>query len=148
VSGSIDRNKAVVLAAIDDGWNSHNLAIFDELLDPELVDHSVPTDLPPTRDGTKQHAVLYWSAFPDLHLTIEDQLAEEDRVMTRWTGRGTHRGNLADQSATGRTVTITGIRVDRVVGGRIVETWAEVDQLGLLQQLGGHPTIGGGSDAC
>jgi predicted ester cyclase len=147
VSGSIDRNKAVVLATIDDGWNSHDLAIFDELLDPELVDHSVPTDLPSTRDGTKQHAVRYWSAFPDLHLTIEDQLAEEDRVMTRWTGRGTHGGNLAGQSATGRAVTITGIRVDRVVAGRIVETWAEIDQLGLLQQLGGHLAIGGGSDA-
>ena len=132
---SIDTNKALVLASIDDGWNSQQLSVFDELFDPDLVDHSVPADLPATREGTKEFATRYWSAFPDLRFAIEDQIAEGDKVMTRWTARGTNIGKLMGRRPTGKQVTVTGIRVDRVIGGRIVESWAEFDQLGLLQQL-------------
>jgi predicted ester cyclase len=138
---AIDRNKALVLASIDEGWNRHQLAIFDELFDPDLVDHSLPWDLPATREGMKQHAARYWTAFPDLHLTIEDQIAEGDRVVTRWTARGTHTGWLMHVPPTGKPVTMTGIRVDRVLSGRIVETWAEFDQLGVLEQLETAPAL-------
>jgi predicted ester cyclase len=132
-------HKALVLAIIDEGWNSQQLAILDEVFDPDLVDHSVPRDLPTTRGGTKTLAARSWSAFPDLRLTIEDQIAEGDKVMTRWTARGTHTGTLMGLPPTGKRVIITGIRIDRVVGGRIVETWAEFDQLGMLDQLGLAP---------
>ena len=132
---SIETNKALVLASIDEGWNRHQLSVFDELFDPNLVDHSVPADLPATRAGTKQFAMRYWSAFPDLRFTIEDQIAEDDRVMTRWSARGTNMGELMGRPPTGKHVVVTGIRVDRVIGERIVESWAEFDQLGLLQQL-------------
>ena len=132
---SIDTNKALVLASIDEGWNRRQLSVFDELFDPDLVDHSVPEDLPATREGTKAFASRHWSAFPDLRFTIEDQIAEDDKVMTRWTARGTNMGELMGRPPTGKHVIVTGIRVDRVIGDRIVESWAEFDQLGLLQQL-------------
>ena len=133
---SNDTNKALVLASIDEGWNTQRLSIFDELFAPDLVDHSVPRDLPATRDGTKTHAARYWSAFPDLRITIDDQIAEADKVVTRWTAHGTHTGRLMGVPPTGKSVIVTGIRVDRVFGGRIVESWAEFDQLGMLLQLG------------
>ena len=133
---SSDTNKALVLASIEEAWNTGHLAIFDLLFDPDLVDHSVRSSLPATREGTKQLVTRYRSAFPDLHLTIEDQIAKGDKVVTRWTTRGTHSGKLMGIAPTGNPVIVTGIRVDRIVGGRIVETWAEIDQLGMLQQLG------------
>jgi predicted ester cyclase len=133
---SIDTNKAVVIASIDEGWNMRRLPILDQLLDPDLVDHSVPSDLPATREGTKTLATRYWRAFPDLRLTIEDQIAEGDKVMSRWTARGTHTGTLMRLLPTGKPVIVTGIRVDRISGDRIVETWAEIDQYGLLRQIG------------
>jgi steroid delta-isomerase-like uncharacterized protein len=136
---SDDTNKALVLATIDEGWNTQRLPIFDELFAAHLVDHSVPPGLPQTREGTKQVATLYWSAFPDLHLTIEDQIAEGDKVVTRWTARGTHTGQLMGVPPTGKPMVVTGIRIDRLLGGKIVETWAEIDQLGMLQELGAIP---------
>jgi predicted ester cyclase len=132
---SIDGNKALVLGSIDEGWNRQSLAIFDELLDPDLVNHSAPAGLPPTREGIKQLASLCWSAFQELRVTITDQIAEGDRVATRWTARGTHTGDVMGLAPTGRPVVLTGITIDRVLDGRIVETWAELDQLGMLQQL-------------
>src|ERR1700682_2713897 len=77
---SDNTNKALVFATIDEGWNTQRLPIFDELFAAHLVDHSVPPGLPQTREGTKPVATLYWSAFPDLPLTIEDQIAEGDKV--------------------------------------------------------------------
>jgi steroid delta-isomerase-like uncharacterized protein len=139
---SIDANKALVLAIIDEGWNTRRSSIFDELFTSNMVDHSVPRDLPATRDGTRTHAARYWSAFPDLHITIDDQIAEGEMVMTRWTAHGTHTGDLMGLPPTGKPVIVTGIRVDRVFGGRIAETWAEFDQLGMLQQLGGRVSAG------
>ena len=78
---SSDTNKALVLASIEEAWNTGHLAIFDLLFDPDLVDHSVRSSLPATREGTKQLVTRYRSAFPDLHLTIEDQIAEGYKVV-------------------------------------------------------------------
>ena len=138
---STDANKALVLASIEEGWNMQRLGIFDELFSPDVVDHGVPPGLPQTREGTKQRAVVYWRAFPDLRMTIDDQLAEGGSVVTRWTGRGTHSGALAGIRATGKVVAVSGISIDRLVGGKIVESWLETDRLGMLQQLGAISTV-------
>jgi predicted ester cyclase len=133
---SCDANKAVVLASIEEGWNARRLVIFDELFASNLVDHSLPPDLPPTREGTRQLAVLYRRAFPDLRLTIEDQIAESDKVATRWTARGTHIGDLMGIAPTGKQVVVSGISVNRLLGGKIVETWSAIDQPWILQHVG------------
>jgi len=138
---SCDANKAVVLASIEEGWNARRLVIFEELFASSVVDHSLPPDLPQTREGTRQLAVLYWRAFPDLCLTIEDQIGEGDKVATRWTARGTHTGELMGIAPTGKHVVVSGISVNRLLGGKIVETWLAIDQRRMLQHLGvvDHP---------
>jgi predicted ester cyclase len=132
---STDANKAVVVASIEEGCNTRRLSIFDELFGPDLVDHGVPPRLPSTLEGRKQLTRLYWSAFPDLRLTIEDQIAEGEKVVTRWTARGTNLGEFMGTPPTGRRVIVTGITIDRFVEGKIVERWAEIGQLGTLQNL-------------
>ncbi len=83
---STEDNKALVRRFFEDGWNKQNLALVDELLSADYIDHNLPPGFPPTRDGFKQSASIYWSAFPDGRLTIEDQVAEGDTVVTRWSG--------------------------------------------------------------
>jgi steroid delta-isomerase-like uncharacterized protein len=136
---SAEQNKALVRRGYEDAWNKQNLALFDELLAADLVDHSVPPGIPQTREGSQQVATMYWKAFPDVRIDIEDQVAEGDKVVTRWTGRGTHTGELMGIAPTGKQVVVEGISIDRVVGGKIVETWGQFDQLGMLQQLGAVP---------
>lgn len=92
--------------------------------------------------GMKQFISMFRTAFPDLHSTVEDQVAEGGKVVTRWTARGTHRGSLMDIPATGKTVTMSGITINRLAGSKIVETWNTFDQLGLMQQLGVVPPPG------
>src|SRR5947208_8280663 len=91
---STDANKALVVASIEDGWNTRRVSVFDEIFAADLVDHSLPAWLPPNLEGRKMLIALYWSAFPDLRLTVEDQIAEDDKVVTRWTARGINRGEL------------------------------------------------------
>jgi len=85
---------------------------------------------------------MYRTAFPDVHFTIEDQIAEGDRVVTRWTARGTHQGPLVGIPPTSKQVTMSGIAIYRLVDGKIVEQWGVNDMLGLLQQLGVVPILG------
>ncbi|MBC7001957.1 ester cyclase [Photobacterium sp. BZF1] len=76
------------------------------------------------------------TAFPDLHLTVDDQIVSGDKVATRWTAVGTHTGPLGDTAPTGQPVKFEGLILDRVVDGRVVERWEQWDQMGMLQQLG------------
>ena len=80
------------------------------------------------------------SAFPDFHVTIEDQIAEGDRVATRWTMRGTHEGEFRGISPTGKQITVTGIGIFRFSDGKVVESWDNFDQLGMMRQLGVIPS--------
>jgi predicted ester cyclase len=87
---------------------------------------------------------MFLSAFPDTKMTIEDQLAEGDKVTTRWTATGTHTGELMGIPATGKAVTVTGFDITRYSGGKSVEHWGQFDQMGMMQQLGVIPTPGEG----
>jgi predicted ester cyclase len=139
---STEENKALVRRFFEDGWNKQNLALVDELLSADYVDHDLPPGFPPTRDGFKQSASMYWSGFPDGRLEIEDQVAEGDRVVTRWSGRATHTGEFMQIAPTGKQVAVAGITINRVAGGKLVENWLQFDRLGLLQQLGVVPAPG------
>ncbi|HEX2156502.1 MAG TPA: ester cyclase [Actinomycetes bacterium] len=87
-----------------------------------------------------QQVIEAWrAAFPDVRSTVEEQVAEGDRVVTRWTARGTHTGDFQGMVPTGRSFTLTGITIERVVDGKIAEVWVNRDDLGLLSQLGALP---------
>jgi predicted ester cyclase len=96
--------------------------------------------VPPGPAGVKLIIQGYKSAFPDLHVTVDQQLAEGDLVTTRWTATGTHQGELMGVAPTGKQATVTGILIDRFEGDRIAESWEVWDALGLMQQLGAVAT--------
>jgi predicted ester cyclase len=139
---STEDNKHLVRRFFEEGWNKQDLALVDALLSADYVDHNLPPGLPPTREGFKQSASMYWRAFPDGRLTIEEQVAEGDTVVTRWSGRATHTGEFMQIAPTGKQVAVDGITINRVTGGKFVESWLQFDRLGLLQQLGVVPAPG------
>jgi len=137
---STEENKALMRRWIE-AVNQRNLAVFDELCAPEFVYH----DASKTMQGLepyKQFLSMYLTAGPDLHFTIEDEVAEGDKVVTRYTTRGTHLGSFMGIPPTGKHVTVTGIAITRIANGKAVEEWANADDLGLLQQLGVIPAPG------
>jgi len=92
----------------------------------------------------KQFMSEFYSAFPDSHVTIDDMVVEGDKVAIRWTWTGTHKGEIGGVPPTGEKVTIWGVNIERVVGGKFVETWERYSSLGFMQQLGLVPKPGKG----
>jgi steroid delta-isomerase-like uncharacterized protein len=132
-------NKALNRRFVEEVINQGNTDAIDELIDPGVVDHAAPPGFPTGREGAKQFAAMMRSAFPDLHLTIEDMISEGDKVVMRSTWSGTHEGEFMGIPATGRRVTVSAIDISRVADGRMVEHWEQSDALGLMQQLGVVP---------
>jgi steroid delta-isomerase-like uncharacterized protein len=114
---------------------------MDELFAADFVDHN-PAVLSHDLEGTKQLFSMYLDAFPDVQITVDDLIAEGDRVAARFTGQGTHKGPFMGLPPTGKPFTLTAIDILRIVDGKIVEHWGEADTLGLLQQLGAIPAPG------
>ena len=140
---STEDNKALARRIIEEAWNQGNLATVDELMAPGHVGHhSLVPNQPPGRDLYKQYIVRTRTAFPDFHATIEEQIAEGDLVVTRWSVQGTHQGMFRGQRPTGKQMSVTGIVIDRIVDGMAVEGWMEMDTLHQMQQLGVMPTPG------
>ena len=141
---STEANKAIARRFLEEVLGQGKLAVVDEIVAPEHKSSgpgSVP-GLPPGPEGTKMFVGIYRSAFPDIHFTIDDQIADGERVVTRWTAHGTHKGELMGIPPTGKSTTVHGMTLDRIVNGKMVESWAVFDQLGMLQQLGVIPTPG------
>jgi steroid delta-isomerase-like uncharacterized protein len=134
---SIEENKAIVRRYLEEAWNQRNLAVIDELVAPNLIQHI--RNVPPGRQGVHQFFGMLFNAFPDVHLTVEDMLAEGDTVVWRFTVRGTHQGSFRGIAPSGKRVVLTGIAISRLQDGRLAENWNETDDLGLLQQLGAVP---------
>ncbi len=137
-----EENKALARRSIEEIWNKGNLAAADELVAPNHVTHD-PAIPNPGRgpEATKQQASMYRTAFPDLQVTIDELIAEGDTVVTRWTVRGTHKGDLMGIAPTGKQVTITGINISRIAGGKAQEDWSNWDTIGMMQQLGVVPQV-------
>lgn len=139
---STDTNKAVSRRFLKEIFSQGKLAVADEIIASDHVNGgpgALP-GLPPGPEGSKQLVMVYRNAFPDVQFTIDEQIAEGDKVVTRWTAHGTHKGELAGIPPTGKSATVTGMGVDRIVNGKIVESWGLFDQFGMLQQLGAIPT--------
>ena len=137
---STEDNKANVRRGFE-ALNQRNLAVFDEILNPDVVFHTASTTMQGLQ-AYKQFLLMLFTAFPDQQFTIEDIIAEEDTVVVRYTTRGTHQGNFMGIPPTGKQVSGTGIFIDRIVNGKAVEQWGNSDTLGLLQQLGVVPAPG------
>lgn len=119
--------------------NQGNLDLLEEVYAPDMIWHEPDQDLRGLEEG-KQYYSTYLSAFPDLNVTVEDVIAEGGKVVTRWTMRGTHQGDVTELGPpTGRQIEIEGITSHRIEDGKIVEEWARYDNLGLMQQLGAIP---------
>ena len=128
-------NKALVTRYYDEVLNQRKLAALDDLLDPTFASW-LPDGTRLGRDQYRDAVLASHQAFPDLVVEVLDQLAEDDKVATRWRASGTHRGPFAGIPATGRPVRITAMHLHRVVDGKLTEHWEEIDLLRLMRQLG------------
>lgn len=138
---SVEENKTIIRRFEDKVWNQRNLSIVDQLFSPNHAFHS-PGSPPLDREGHKQMIGHFQSAFPDGKNDTDEMVAEGDRVVQRWTYRGTHQGEFQGIPPTHKQVTLTGISIWRFEAGKIVESWHQLDALGMLQQLGVFPRSG------
>ena len=129
---SLKENKAVVQRLFE-ASNTRNLDILDEVIPKDMINHNPEPGNP---QDVKQTYTRFVAAFPDVQFTVEDMVAEGDKVMVRLTVRGTHQGEFVGIPPTGKQITITGMEVLRIANGKVVERWANFDQLSFYQQLG------------
>lgn len=125
-----------------EGWSRHDPNAAVQKLAANFSNHNPPPGVDPNVAGLKQWVRSSIDAFPDIAFTIEDQMVEGDRVMTRWTARGTHKGTFMGKAPTGKSVTVTGITIARIRDDEVVESWGEWDTLGLMRQIGLVPAAG------
>jgi steroid delta-isomerase-like uncharacterized protein len=132
---NLTENKALVRRYYDEVLTARNRSVLGQLLDSSFVSHVYGgSDV-----GAEAYAAAVdatFAAFSDLAVTVHDQVAEEDKVVTRWSATGTHDGDFVGVPASGRLITVTGIHIHRVRHGRLVEHWEELNMLGVLRQLG------------
>jgi steroid delta-isomerase-like uncharacterized protein len=137
---SAEENKAISRRADEELFDRGNLDVADELFVPNFVYHDPASGEDwHGSESVKRYATMMRAAFPDLYYTLEDQIAEGDKVVTRYKAGGTHQGELMGIAPTGNRVEITGISIMRIDGGKIEEIWENYDTLGMMQQLGVIP---------
>ena len=147
---SAEENKAVVQRVYEQIFNQGNLDQIEELISPDIVDHEAP---PPGMEGLedievlRQFVKMSHDAFPDLQFTVEDMIAEGDKVAARYTMRGTHQGEFMGMAPTGNRIEVTGTDIMRCEDGKIAEHWGNFDDLGMMQQLGVIPEQGQSEEA-
>ena len=133
---SIEENKALVKKWNEEVWNKGNLAFVDENFTPNFTFNYAFPGMSSDREGYKQTVSAYRSVFGNMKLDIDDMIAVEDKVVTRWSGSSIHRGDFVGIAPTGKEVSTTGISIIRIVGGKIAQEWTEMDMLGTAMQLG------------
>ena len=133
---STEENKIVVRRFFAELLSTDNLAVADELLSPDFYFYFAGSPEPIDRESYKVFLAARRGAFPDRRFVVEDMIAEGEKVSARFTMRGTHKGELRSIAPSGREVTMTGIDMIRLEEGKMVEDRVEVDQLGMMRQLG------------
>ena len=138
---STEENKALMRRLFEEIWNRGNLYLADELVAPDYVDHdsAMPEEVRGI-EGFKQFVAMYKAGSSDGRIVVEDQVAEGDKVTTRWTAIGTHDGDLFGIPPTGNRVEFTGMEISRISGGKLAETWDNYDVMRLMQQIGAIPS--------
>ena len=131
---SAEDNKAPIRRFVEEVQSGNNIDLVDEICSPEFVNHSAPPGIPADREGIKIVTAMFRRAFPDSYFTVEDMVAEGDKVATRKTFHGTHGGEFMGIPPSGRSVSMGPIDIVRISGGRVVEHWSMGDTLGMMQQ--------------
>jgi steroid delta-isomerase-like uncharacterized protein len=136
-------NKAIVRRLYEEVWNKRKLEVISELISPS---HALQA---PNVSGSsigpeayKRQVLVFLEAYPDLHWTIEDTIAEKDKIVACWTFSGTHKGDYMGIPATNKKVSVDGITVHHIVGGKIMDSYGYFDVLGMIKQLGVAPAFG------
>jgi len=142
----LNQNKLAVTRLAAAACSGAAAAVADRAVDenfaPNFVIHNTFPGLASNLKGTKQWNEVILAAMPDYNVKIDDQIAENDKVVTRWTARGTHKGEFQGIPATGKKVVISGVTINRYAHGKIAESWVEFDTLNLMRQLGASPSHG------
>jgi steroid delta-isomerase-like uncharacterized protein len=138
---AIEENKAIMRGMIEELWNQGKMEAADKYFAADHVAPDLP--VPPGPDGVKLIAGMFLAAFPDLHMEIEDIIAEGDKVVARFVETGTHKGDFMGVPATGKSVKFGEVGILQIKDGKIVKSWYNLDQFGLMQQIGAIPSPGG-----
>jgi steroid delta-isomerase-like uncharacterized protein len=142
---STEQNKVTVRQMVEEIFNRGNLSRIDEFLAPDFVEREeLPPGIPRNREGVMQFLSIFRSAFPDFQATIDDMVAEGDKVVIRQTFSGTHKGEFMGIPPTGKRVSYGVIDIIRLADGKLVEHWGQMDTMGMMQQLGAAPAPGQG----
>jgi predicted ester cyclase len=138
---SVEQNKAIVRRLLEEPWKG-DLRVVDELIDRKYVgyDPALPEPLLGP-DGFKENIATYRAAYSDARITVDEQIAEGDKVATRWTGRGRHDGDLMGVTPTGKQVKVSGLTLSRLANGKVIEEYTNWDTFGMMQQLGVVPEL-------
>jgi len=139
-----EENKALARRYLEEIWDKGNVDLINELFTTDFVRHGPPAVEGEVRgpEDFKGLVSTYHAGLPDFRVTIDDMIAEGDRVVTRWTVRGTHQGELMGSAPTGNQVTFTGYLFDRIAGSKIEEEWVDYDTLHVMQEIGAVPQQG------
>lgn len=142
---SVERNKAIVSRFYEELWNNRNLGVADEIISPDCVTHQLQSGratsgIPRDPEAVKHHIREWLGGFPDLHFTLEQVVAEEDRVVSQSVMRGTHTGDWLGIAPTNKEVSVRLVVTQRIVDGKIAEDWVLVEALGFFQELGLLPS--------
>jgi steroid delta-isomerase-like uncharacterized protein len=134
---STEENKRISWRLQEEVFGQGELESVDELLAPDYVSHAPGgPELSRGPEAIKEIVRAYHSAFPDINFTVKKQVAEGDMVVTRWIARGTHRGEFMGVPPSGRRIEVSGMSIDRISGGRIVENWNNWEALEMMRQIG------------
>ena len=138
---SSEQNKTIVRRLLEEPWKG-DLRVVDELIDRNYVGYD-PSIAEPRRgpDGFKENVSTYREAYSDARITVDDQIAEGDKVATRWTARGKHDGDLMGVASTGKQVKVSGLTLSRLANGKVIEEYTNWDTFGMMQQLGVVPEL-------
>jgi len=139
---SVEKNREIGRRFVDEVINKQNLAAADELVAEDFVELDPLPGQEQGREGLKQILAMFFTAFPDLHWTIEEDAAEGDKLWSRFTWRGTHRGDFLGIPATGNQVVVNGVVIDSILEGKMVDSRILMNELSLMQQLGVIPPPG------
>jgi predicted ester cyclase len=142
---SAEQNAELFRRFIEEGFNQRNLSVIDEAIAPDFVEHEeLPPGIAPGREGVRQFFGTLISAFPDFKFTIDDVIAQGDKVVVRSTWTGTQQGEFLGIPPTGRGISFGVIDIVRIAGGQAVEHWGQMDSMRMMQQLGVIPEPGAG----
>jgi steroid delta-isomerase-like uncharacterized protein len=135
-----EQYKTAARNLIEKGFNQKDGSAFDAYFSTNLKDHALPPGVPEGFQGRKMFYAAMLAAFPDMQVQVEDVFGEGDKLVTRWSVRGTHQGEMMGIPPTGKQISVGGIAIDRFENGQSVEHWEVFNQMGLMQQLGVIPS--------